>query len=232
MTGSSGASISTAKSENDPDIWFVLPPGFFEVKLDDSPQDRMFRMADAIDPMFPSATPEQKLSLVLSSEYAIESMLDAGAVHLSTCLYQRDDGAISQGMLAVFIKSLGSTERLGVAQSIADQWLTENPEAEVGGVFLPYGPAALCALERDIPVPGAMFDIDKDEVTTLRQLQMAVPLHTGTHTAVFAFSTEDIDQWDNYLQLMAEILRTISSEEPDDISAEEADDAPAQPTVG
>lgn len=121
---------------------------------------------------------------------------------------------------------LGSTERLGIAQSIADQWLSENPEAEVGGVILPYGPAALCALEREIPVPGTMFGIDEDGVTTLRQLQLAVPLHTGTHTAIFAFSTEDIDQWDNYLQVVAEILRTVSAEEPDI-----EPDAATQPTA-
>ncbi|WP_369391147.1 hypothetical protein AB5J72_28515 [Streptomyces sp. CG1] len=93
--------------------------------------------------------------------------------------------------------------------------LVTRVEAEVGGVMLPYGPAALCAVEREIPVPGAMFGIDEDGVTTLRQLQLAVPLHTGTHTAIFAFSTEDVDQWDNYLQVMAEILRTVSADEPE-----------------
>ncbi|MEU5307662.1 hypothetical protein [Streptomyces sp. NPDC021562] len=215
-------------ASNEPDVWFVLPTGFFEIRLDDSAEDRMLRVADAIDPMFPDATPEQKLSLVLSSEYTIESMLDAGAVHLSTCLYRRDDGGISQGMLAVFIKHLGSTERLGVAQSIADQWHSENPEAEVGGVILPYGPAALCALEREIPVPGAMFDIAEDDTARLRQLQLAVPLHTGTHTAIFAFSTEDVDQWDNYLKVLAEILRTISATEPEG----DPGGVPAESTAG
>ncbi|MEU4926969.1 hypothetical protein AB0G54_10760 [Streptomyces yokosukanensis] len=221
------ASISTV-TPGEPDLWFVLPPGFFEMKLDESGEDRMLRMADAVDPMFSGTTPEQKMSLILSSEYAIESMLDAGAVHLSTCLYRRDDEGISQGMLAVFIKRLGSTQRLDIAQGIADQWLAENPEAEVGGVILPYGPAALCILEREIPVPGAMFDTTEDGVAALRQLQLALPLRSGTHTAVFAFSTEDVDQWDNYLQVIAEILRTISAEEP----ALEPDGATPQPTVG
>ncbi|MEK8172261.1 hypothetical protein NKH77_32180 [Streptomyces sp. M19] len=60
-------------------------------------------------------------------------MLDAGAVHFSTCLFQRDDGELTQGTLAVFIKNLGSHERLDIARSIADQWAEEDPEAEVGG---------------------------------------------------------------------------------------------------
>lgn len=227
MTAAGTASMSVATA-GEPDLWFVLPPGFFEMRLDESAEDRMLHMADAVGPMFSGTTPEQKLSLILSGEYAIESMLGAGAVHLSTCLYRRDDEGVSQGMLAVFVKRLGSTERLGIARSIADQWLSENPEAEVGGVVLPYGPAAICILEREIPVPGAMFDIAEDGVTTLRQLQLALPLRSGTHTAVFVFSTEDVEQWDNYLQVVAEILRTISAEEPE----MEPDSATPQPTAG
>ncbi|MEK8172260.1 hypothetical protein NKH77_32175 [Streptomyces sp. M19] len=70
-------------------------------------------------------------------------------------------------------------------------------------MILPYGPAALSTSDREIPVPGAMFGIEEDSATGLRQLQLAVPLVNGTHTAVFAFSTEDADQWDNYLQVIA-----------------------------
>ncbi|MER5971339.1 hypothetical protein ABT112_16640 [Streptomyces sp. NPDC002055] len=226
MTAGPGSApaVPLTLSADEPDVWFVLPPGFFPVSLDGTAEERVVRMAEAVEALFPDAAPEQRLSLVLSGEYAVASMLGAGAVHLSHCLRRRDDGGLSQGMLAVFIKHLGSSEPLGMAQSIADQWFAENPDAEVGGVILPYGPAALCAVEHDIPVPAALFGAEdgegggggQDGVTTLRQVQLAVPLHTGRHTLVFAFSTEDIDQWDNYLQVMAELLCTVSADEPVD----------------
>ncbi|MEK8172262.1 hypothetical protein NKH77_32185 [Streptomyces sp. M19] len=48
-----------AEPGGDPDLWFVLPPGFFEVRLDEPAQDRMLRMADAVDPMFPGRRPSR-----------------------------------------------------------------------------------------------------------------------------------------------------------------------------
>ncbi|MFF3762682.1 hypothetical protein ACFYYR_01085 [Streptomyces sp. NPDC001922] len=223
MTAGPGSAptVPLTLSADEPDVWFVLPPGFFPVSLEGTAEERVVRMAEAVEALFPDAAPEQRLSLVLSGEYAVASMLGAGAVHLSHCLRRRDDGGLSQGMLAVFIKHLGSSEPLGMAQSIADQWFAENPDAEVGGVILPYGPAALCAVEHDIPIPAALFGAGdgeggEDGVTTLRQVQLAVPLHTGSHTLVFALSTEDVDQWDNYLQVMAELLCTVSADEPVD----------------
>lgn len=215
-SGSTSAAVPVQQvSKDDPDVWFVLPPGFSEIAVDESSEKRMMRMADAFDAMFPDTTPEQKLSMVVSGEYGIQAMLTAGAVHLSHCLYRRDDDGVTQGLLSVFVRRHGfPRDGREAAERIARQWVTDEPGAEVGIVVLPYGPAAVCTNERQVPIPGVFFGVEEDTVTTVRQIQTAVPLTTRSGVAIFAFTTEDIDQWDQHVKVFTEVLRSLSAAEP------------------
>ncbi|MER6147882.1 hypothetical protein [Streptomyces hirsutus] len=201
-----------------PDFWFELPPGFMEFDLEENAEARMLRMTEATDLLFADATPEQKFSLVVSGEYILQTMIVAGAEHVSSCFLRMSDGELSQGTLCVLIERPENgpehQDRRGTAKRTAVQWRELYPDAEVGLVMLPYGIAALCTRDQDLYVPGALFGIEDPVPTTVRQLQLCVPLQTGPGTALFVFTTENIGHWSGYLELLSSIMKSVSAEEP------------------
>ncbi|WRZ90050.1 hypothetical protein OHB54_13845 [Streptomyces sp. NBC_01007] len=203
---------------DEPDLWFELPPGFMEFDLTEDAEARMLRMADATDALFATATPEQKFSLVVSGEYILQTMIAAGAEHVSSCFLRMSDGELSQGTLCVLVErpdtGLRSQDRQGSARRTAVQWRELYPDAEIGLVMLPYGIAALCVRDQDLQVPGALFGLDNPLPTTVRQLQLCLPLKTGPGSALFVFTTEDIAHWSEYLEVLSGIMKSVSADGP------------------
>ncbi|WBB57806.1 hypothetical protein O7599_19185 [Streptomyces sp. WMMC500] len=190
------------------------------MELHQSTEARMTQLADAVTELFPDARPEQQLSVVITGAYLLRLLTDAGAVHLSTCLYRAGDGAgdgFTQGVLAVFIDGQGWPDRGAVARRTAMQWAAVTPDAEIAVAEAPYGPVAIRAFEEQIAVPGFMYGLPEDQPpTTVRRLECAVPLLPGDRTALFVFMTEDDQNWNDYLSIVMGIVGALSSEDPDE----------------
>ncbi|WP_419996907.1 hypothetical protein [Streptomyces boninensis] len=201
-----------------PDLWFNLPPGFLQFDLEEDAEARMLRMADVASSIYPSATPDQHLSLVVSGEYILQTMIAAGAEHVSSCLLRMPGDKLSQGTLCVLIERPDTgplrQNRQDAAERTARQWRELYPEADVGLVMLPYGISALCMYEQALQIPGALFGLDEPRSTTVRQAQFCLPLKTGPGSALFVFTTEDTEHWDDYLEVLAGIMKSVSAEEP------------------
>ncbi|MEV7321792.1 hypothetical protein [Streptomyces sp. NPDC093970] len=207
----------------EPDLWFELPPGFTRFGLDEDSEARMLRMAEAVDVMFgATAAAEQKLSLVVSGEYALQTMVAAGAEHVSSCLVRMPDGELSQATLCVLVETpeVGPEhqDRQSAAKRTALQWRELYPDAEVGLVMLPYGMAALCLRDQELPIPGELFGLSDPVRATVRQVQFCVPLKTGPGSAQFVFTTQDTDpgHWPAYLEMFSGIMRSLSAAKPED----------------
>jgi hypothetical protein len=217
-SASRAAAASLAPPDEIPDFWFVRPPGFVEFDLEEDPEARIVRMADAADVLFPSVPPEQKFSLVVSSEYLLQMMTEAGAVHVSSCLLRMPDDKLSQGTLCVIVERPETgpdiQDRRGSAKRTAVQWRELHPNAEVGMVMLPYGIAALCIRDLELEIPGALFGQEESVPATMRQVQFCVPLKAGPGSVLFVFMTEDREHWAEYLEVLSGIMKSISDEEP------------------
>ncbi|WP_143063682.1 hypothetical protein [Streptomyces sp. Ag109_O5-10] len=207
----------------EPDLWFELPPGFAQFGLDEDPEARMLRMAEATDVTFgDTAAAEQKLSLIVSGEYILQTMIAAGAEHVSSCLVRMPDGELSQATLCVLLETpaMGPEHQdlQSSAKRTAVQWSELYPDAEVGLVMLPYGMAALCIRDQELLVPGALFGLGDPVPATVRQVQFCVPLQTGPGSALFVFTTQDTDpgHWPAYLDMFSGIMKSLSAVKPED----------------
>ncbi|MFE0106937.1 hypothetical protein [Streptomyces sp. NPDC059009] len=144
-------------------------------------------------------------------------MIVAGAEHVSTCLLRMPDDKLSQGTLVLFIErpTVGpqDQDRMGSARRTAEQWHVRYPEAETAVIMLPYGPSALCIRDQDVVLPGALAGLDESVTTTIRFVEICVPLKTGPGSALFLFMTEGIERWDEYLKILALVLKSISTDE-------------------
>ncbi|MET7320755.1 hypothetical protein [Streptomyces sp. NPDC005549] len=212
------ASAPFAFPDETPDFWFLRPPGFVEFDLKEDPEARVVRLAEAADVLFPSVPPEQKFSLVVSSEYILQMMIEAGAAHVSSCLLRMPDDQISQGTLCVMVERPDTgpdfQDRRGSAKRTAVQWRELHPDAEVGMVMLPYGMAAMCIRDVELEIPGALFGLEEAVPATVRQMQLCVPLKAGPGSVLFVFMTEDREHWAEYLEVLSGIMKSISDEEP------------------
>ncbi|WP_371791273.1 hypothetical protein OG285_15440 [Streptomyces sp. NBC_01471] len=189
-----------------------------EFDLEEDAEERMLRMTDGIERLFPDATPEQKLSVVVSGEYALQTLIAVGTAHASSCLLRMPDGRLSQGTLCVIVESPDggpeSQDRRGAAKRTAAQWHEQYPDAEVGLVMLPYGPAALCIRDQDLRIPGVIFGLDDPTPALIRQMEFCVPLGTGPGSALFTFMTEDVKHWAEYIEVVSGIMKSVSVDEP------------------
>ncbi|MFE9249590.1 hypothetical protein [Streptomyces sp. NPDC007088] len=215
-----------------PDLWFELPPGYMEFDLAEEAEARMLRMADATAALFATATPEQRFSLVVSGEYILRTMVEAGAEHVSSCFLRMDDGELSQGTLCVLVESPDggprSQDRQGTARRTAGRWRELHPDAETGLVMLPYGIAALCIRDQELRVPGALFGLDDPVPATVRQLQLCLPLRTGPGSALLVFTTEDVAHWPEHLEVLIGVMKSLAADEPRGRGDDEPDpDGPA-----
>ncbi|CAL9473193.1 hypothetical protein [Streptomyces sp. enrichment culture] len=200
------------------DFWFELPPGFVQIDLREDAKSRLLRMTDVIDALFADAAPQQKFNLVASSEYILQTMIASGAEHISSCLLRMRGNKLSQGTLCVLVERPDtgpqSQDRQGSAKRTAALWRRLYPDAEVGLVMLPYGISALCIRDQDLEVPGIFFGLDEPIPALVREVQFNVPLANGPGSVLFVFMTQDIEHWDEYLEMLGGIMKSISADEP------------------
>jgi hypothetical protein len=204
-----------------PPFWLSLPAGFTSLDLDEDPGDRMERTAEILDTVFPTAHPEQKLSVVIAAETALQAQLREGAVHVSSCLVRAEDGEPIHGMFAVFVRPQELGPRGSYPDRAAEELAEAWPDADVGVVDLPLGRAALAALELTVPVPGVVWGVPESTVSTVRQLELLIPHPWSPHVVVAVFTTEDLDYWPEWLPLLAEAFRSISFHPPRDTSLDD-----------
>lgn len=227
-TGSLNASVPTSDtvSSDAADFWFELPPGFTEIDLEEDTESRLLRMTNVADTLFAEATPQQKFNLVVSSEYIIQTMIASGAEHVSSCLLRMRGEKLSQGTLCVLVERPASgpqsQDRQGSAKRTAAQWRQLYQDAEIGLVMLPYGISALCIRDQDLEIPGVLFGLDEPVPATMREVQFSVPLKSGPGSVLFVFMTQDIEHWAEYLDVLGDIMKSISTDEPREESFPEA----------
>ncbi|MFE5583698.1 hypothetical protein [Kitasatospora sp. NPDC056531] len=204
-----------------PSLWLSLPDGFTSVDLTEDLGDRMERMADGLDAVFADATPEQKLSLVVAAEAALQAQLREGAVHLSACVARASDGEPVLGMFTIFVRP----EELGppgsYPQRVAEQLAAAWPEADVGVLELPLGRTAVAVRDVPVPVPGAIYGVPESTVTTVRQTEFLIPHPWSPHVVAAVFTTEQVEYWEEWLSAVAAAVNGISFYPPRDAALDD-----------
>lgn len=205
---------SEASAQHCPDFWFVLPPGFTVVDLDEDQEDRTRKLSNSLNRMLHGVGSENILRIVLASEYAIQAIKLSGAVHLSQCFFRDSDEEYIQGILTLYLHGYGSSDQTLAANAIAQSWKKEDDNSEAGVVVLPYGPAAIHTQDIFVSVPDEIHGFGLNKKNIVRQMKIALPLSDGEHTALFAFSTEHLSSWGSFVDIMIQLAGSCSGSEP------------------
>ncbi|MEU8925803.1 hypothetical protein AB0D10_33550 [Kitasatospora sp. NPDC048545] len=203
-----------------PSFWLSLPEGFTGIDLAEDPGERMGRVLDGLD-VLTSADPEQKLGIAVAAETALQAQLREGAVHVSSCLVQAEDGSVVQGMLTFFVRSEALDPPGTYPQRAAEQLARAWPDADVAVIDFPLGRAVVTVRDLAVPVPGAAYGLPGSGVTTVRQLEVLLAHPWSPHVLAAVFTTEHLDHWEGWLTLVGTAINGISfypprNEAPDD----------------
>ncbi|MFJ9458390.1 hypothetical protein ACIRST_25290 [Kitasatospora sp. NPDC101447] len=206
-------------------LWLAPPDGFTAVDLTEDPGERMARTAAALDTVFADAGPEQRLSLTVATESALQNQLREGAVHLSARLARASDGAPVVGVFTVFVRPENTGPPGSYPQRIADRLAATWPHADVGVLELPPGRAAVAVRDVPVTVPGALYGVPQPAATTVRQVEFLIPHPWSPHVVAAVFTTEQAEYWQEWLPAIAGAISSISFHPPRD---ETRDDLPPE----
>ncbi|MEU4300351.1 hypothetical protein [Kitasatospora aureofaciens] len=192
-----------------PSFWLTLPDGFTAVDLAEDPGDRMCRIVDGLDALT-DVSPEQKLSIAVAAESALQAQLREGAVHVSNCLVPTDGGTIAQGVLSLFLRQEALEPRGTYPQRAAEQLTAAWPDAEIAVLDFTPGRAAVVARDLTVPVSGAVYGLPGSGAVTVRQLEVLIPHPWSPHVLAAVFTTRNLDHWEGWLPVVGAAIDGIS----------------------
>ncbi|MFG2908173.1 hypothetical protein ACGF13_24295 [Kitasatospora sp. NPDC048286] len=198
-----------------PSLWLSLPEGFTDIDLAEDPGDRMCRIVDGLDALT-DAGPEQKLGIAVSAELALQAQLREGAVHISNCLVQTEEGAIVQGVFSLFLREQEQGAPGGYPQRAARELAAAWPDADVAVLDFPLGRAAVTVRDLSVPVPGTAYGLPESGVARVRQLEALFAHPWSPHVLAVVFTTQHPDYWDGWSVLVGAAIGGISFHPPRD----------------
>lgn len=190
---------------------FDVPETFQEVDLHADAADRAEELHAKLREVQFGLTEEELLGLLLTNQRLVEQLIEQDVVYVATFLGRSefDTTALSTAQFTVAWQQHGNIGPDTKLDELA-QTLSERREGcEVEQVCLPTG-AALAIIEDDyVKLSRGSFGNEIEEVKQVRQLQVVIPLVDRRELVYFGISTECLQDWGDYIGMMAEICKTI-----------------------
>lgn len=189
-------------------ITFELQHGFQEVDLTADPDARAEQLIQRLRRSIPGLSAEQQLNIVLTYQYAIERMIAEGVIYSSNFVgrSRRNPTAATTAQFAVSVRD--STVKANRPLDVAAATLRQEGR-RVDLVDLSIGRCLAVVAEDTLRPPTRITGEPTSTLRRVRQIQLIVPLSDRDQLSFFALSTECLRDWDDYVQMMAEICRTI-----------------------
>ncbi|MFE7540960.1 hypothetical protein [Streptomyces platensis] len=187
---------------------FSVPEGFEAVDFARSPVERAEKTVEKLSSLTPKPTDEEMLHAVITQQSMVDLLAESGCVYAGILLTRSSaqEHAPASLMLTVNVRP-SELDNSDTLERLATTLAATHPDAEVGVVVLPIGPAVL--LTEDTGVGQAANLLDVAEATKVRQLHAFVPIPGRTAMADFSISTENTADWDDYVDILAAVCRTI-----------------------
>ncbi|WP_129307062.1 hypothetical protein [Streptomyces sp. L2] len=209
--------IDESALSEDADVWFVLPPGFVPLPLQElaiAEQNPAVasRLADALRPLFEAGADnaaKQRLLTALGPVLRVaQVLLSVDTVHCCIGLHADDigDGDLLLSMFTLTWKATNwAPRRVLVARALAGAQGTEYRER----LDLPCGPAAL--VQSRLTGPSEVGPVAGRR---LLQITAHVPCTEGRRIAMLTLATTAIERAQEYRCLLRDIARSLSFENP------------------
>lgn len=186
---------------------FALPQGFQPIDLAETPNRRADRLLGRLSAL----PPEERLHVVLANQYMVERMVEEGVIYAATFVgrSERDPAAATTAQFTVLVKQAG--DRTGrPLETILDAIRQERKNSEAQLVDLSVGRALVVVEDDQFATPVDILGNPGSRPHHVRQIQVIYPLGDRGQLAFFGLATEFLRDWDDYVEMMAGISKTIS----------------------
>ncbi|WP_156892936.1 hypothetical protein [Actinokineospora enzanensis] len=198
----------TAASTTELPMSFSVPEQFHEVDFTVSAEDNTNKLIDKLNMVNPRPSDEQIAHAVLAQQAMYEMLAAAGAVWAGILLCRPEgEGHLSSVMLTVTARPSELANEQTVHR-LARTMGAIYPDAEVGVVRLPCGDAVVLTEEAKVDRPVNLL-VDGGGPTRVRQMHVFVPIPDRYAMADFAVATENIPQWDECVDIVGAVCKTI-----------------------
>ena len=196
---------------------FRLPQGFHELDLAERPEARAERLLDSLQQSLPGIPEEQLIYALVGNQYAVERLIDEGAVYAANFLgrSEHEPTAASTALFTVMVRATGSTAREPLEVIAEGVRREQGKNRAVDFVDLPVGRCLVVTEDDLVSSPLNVAGAQTTRPTVVRQIQVSLSLPDPSDIAVFTLSTQCLRDWDEYVLMMAEICKTIGWHEAD-----------------
>lgn len=193
-----------------PSLEFELPSSFQAIDLSADAADRGAELYAKLQATQLPLTEDQRLWLLLTNQRLVERMIREGVLYAATFFgrSERDRTALTTAQFTVTVQrrafESGSTleELAGALREHREGCAVEQVRLSIG--------AALAIVEDDhVELSRDPFGNENGAIKHVRQLQIVLPLTSKRQLVFFGISTECIRDWNEYVEMMAEICKTI-----------------------
>lgn len=185
--------------------------------LTEDPAVRAQRVQNSLKRALPTLGDDEVSHATFANEFLVQRLRAEGAMYCANFVgrSERDTSAASTAQFVVLTKDgpAGVARPLDVA---AEALRRENKSnRKIDFIDLPIGRCLVVLEDNTFELPTNLAGHKTDHVRHVRQIQVLYPLTDNGKLAFFELCTECLRDWDDYVQMMAAICKTIEWREPE-----------------
>lgn len=192
-------------------LTFSVPEVFRDIDLTVSAEANTNKLIKELTGLAQPPGDEEIAHAVLVQQSMYEMLSAAGAVYAGILLAGPTKDNPKARLTSLMLTVTARPSELSNDQTVHRLARTMGaiyPEAEVGVVRLPSGPAVLLTEDSKVERPVNLLG-DGGGPTVVRQLHVFVPVPGRLAMADFSIATENIAEWDDYVAILGQVCTTI-----------------------
>ncbi|MBB3051910.1 hypothetical protein FHS23_002939 [Prauserella isguenensis] len=194
-------------------LTFSLPDEFREIDLHSDPATRADALYVRMKQYAPGLPTGRQLHLIAAQEALVERMVAEGVLYAAALITRSagDPLMLSTAQFTVTVRDAPIRQRDPLPQLLSA--IDKRPNTEARYVDLEVGRCIAVIEEATFRLGLDLMGAPNPNDHRVRQLQVIYPMVDRGQVAMFGLSTESIDDWDDYVNMMAEICKTIRASE-------------------
>ncbi|GGZ39177.1 hypothetical protein [Streptomyces poonensis] len=205
LPGSGSADPSAAAA---PRLTFRVPPAFFELPVQEAPEELGEALAELAQDVYPEGNAELWFQYVAAQLPLVIEMMEAGVSYAGFCLLDLDGRRSTATVTATLLESVPGGEK-ATASSVAAELAGSGDQVHVETVWLAAGEAVARFTSEITTLPAEITDSGRSEEVEIGKIAVFVPLRRDAEMALFELSTPCMQDWDLYSELFFNIVNTL-----------------------
>jgi hypothetical protein len=192
-----------------PPISFTVPDGLFALPVAPTAEERGTLAHAFVRDLYSQG--DDSLWAPAAPYYAAiaEYMASEGVSYSAVGFFSTEENDVAQCAFTVAAVETDQTDPEVAAHGIL-AILSSDPLNDARWLDLPCGPAVSCVTLREFTLQPEVTATGEETKLLTGQIQVHVPFPTGPYTAVFTLYTASTEYWNEFCDMTAAILRTVS----------------------